>query len=52
MDSLEIQNIQEIFDRFSLKPDFEIRLQKDTEIADGYEKNLENFIQEAFKKTN
>lgn len=32
MDSLELQNIQKIFDRFSLKPDFEIRLQKDTEI--------------------
>ncbi len=32
MDSLELQNIQKIFDRFSLKPNFEIRLQKDTEI--------------------
>ena len=32
MDSLELQNIQKIFDRFSLKPDFEIRLQKDSEI--------------------
>jgi len=32
MDSSELQNIQKIFDRFSLKPDFEIRLQKDSEI--------------------
>ena len=32
MDSLELQYIQKIFNRFSLKADFEIRLQKDTEI--------------------
>jgi hypothetical protein len=32
MDSLELQNIQEFFNRFSLKPDFEIRLQKEIKI--------------------
>ncbi len=31
MDSFELQNIQKIFDTFSLKSDFEIRLQKDSE---------------------
>ena len=30
MDNLEIQKIQNIFDRFALKPDFNIKLQNDT----------------------
>ncbi|KKL71999.1 hypothetical protein LCGC14_2089290, partial [marine sediment metagenome] len=44
MESLEFQNIQKIFDKFSIKPDFEIRLQEDSKTYDHH--NWRNIFQD------